>query len=292
MHYTGTIWRPPHEMYSAWIEVSQGCTYNQCKFCNLYNDIPFCISKIDNIIEDFYEISLWYPQAKRVFLIGANPFVLSFNRLKGIANIAKQYLSQLQSIGCFARVTDISLKTDKELKELRDLGYDELTIGVESGNDEALDFMKKGYTSKDIIKQCQRLDQAGIHYHFFYIIGLAGKGNAVKSAIDTAKVFNQLNPKSIIAGILTIFEDTEIFQDINWGNFEPVAEKEALFEMKTFIENCQINVQFFANNISNAVVIEGKIPKDTQKMINKIQNAMKMSKESDLIAYRKKVKHF
>lgn len=190
MHYTGTIWHPPHEKYSALIEVTKGCSHHQCRFCNLYYDISFCPSKVDDIIEDCYELSSWYPQTKRVFLIGANPFVLSFHRLKGIAIITRQYFSQLESIGCFARITDIALKTDEELKQLHDLGFDELMIGMESRNDQALDYMNKGFTSKDIIEQCQRLEKAHIQYHFFYIIGLAGRGHAYKSAMNTVRVIN------------------------------------------------------------------------------------------------------
>lgn len=80
MHYTGTLWRPPYEMYSALIQVTQGCTHDECKFCSLYDGIKFKVSPIDEVIEDMQEMITWYPQAKRVFLVGANPFVLNFNR--------------------------------------------------------------------------------------------------------------------------------------------------------------------------------------------------------------------
>lgn len=41
MHYTGTIWRPPYEADSLLLEVTAGCTHHKCKFCTLYNDLPF-----------------------------------------------------------------------------------------------------------------------------------------------------------------------------------------------------------------------------------------------------------
>lgn len=41
MHYTGTIWRPPYEAYSALVQVTAGCTHHKCKFCTLYEDVPF-----------------------------------------------------------------------------------------------------------------------------------------------------------------------------------------------------------------------------------------------------------
>ena len=39
-------------------------------------------------------------------------------------------------------------------------GYDGITIGVESGDGEALAFMDKGYAPEDIIAQTRRLDRA------------------------------------------------------------------------------------------------------------------------------------
>ena len=41
MHYTGTIWRPPYEASSLLLEATAGCTHHRCKFCTLYNDLPF-----------------------------------------------------------------------------------------------------------------------------------------------------------------------------------------------------------------------------------------------------------
>ena len=54
MHYTGTIWRPPYEAASLLLEVTAGCTHHNCKFCTLYNDLPFKfkMSPIENVEDD------------------------------------------------------------------------------------------------------------------------------------------------------------------------------------------------------------------------------------------------
>ena len=41
MHYTGTIWRPPYEADSLLLEATAGCTHHRCKFCTLYDNLPF-----------------------------------------------------------------------------------------------------------------------------------------------------------------------------------------------------------------------------------------------------------
>lgn len=175
MHYTGTIWRPPYEAASLLLEVTAGCTHHQCKFCTLYNDLPFGfrMSPMEDIESDLQEVERTgkgrnSEGIRRVFLTGANPFVLSYEKLTAIAELIHKYLPSVESIGSFARITDIAPKSEEELTRLHAMGYDGLTIGIETGDDEALRFMNKGYTSADIIEQCQRLDTAGIHYSFFY----------------------------------------------------------------------------------------------------------------------------
>ena len=139
MHYTGTIWRPPYEACSALIQVTAGCTHHKCKFCTLYEDVPFKfrMSPLSEVEADLKEISCYYRNAKRVFFTGANPFVLSFDKLKTLAGLVKKYYPKVQSIGCFARITDITPKTTEQLRELREMGYNSFTIGVEAGDEES-----------------------------------------------------------------------------------------------------------------------------------------------------------
>ena len=182
MHYTGTIWRPPYEAGSLLLEATAGCTHHKCKFCTLYNDLPFPfrMSPLEDIEEDLQEAAkrnrMWGWECRRVFLTGANPFVLKFDLLMEIAALVKRYLPSCESIGSFARITDIGLKSDEELQRLKSAGFDGLTIGMETADEESLQFMNKGYGKNDILVQCGRLEQAGISYKFFYLVGISGKG--------------------------------------------------------------------------------------------------------------------
>ena len=119
MHYTGTIWRPPYEASSLLLEVTAGCTHHKCKFCTLYNDLPFKfrMSPLEDIEADLQEaahtVKLWKNFSfERTFLTGANPFVLKFDRLMKIADLVHKYIPSSRTIGCFARVTDVTLKTE------------------------------------------------------------------------------------------------------------------------------------------------------------------------------------
>lgn len=298
MHYTGTIWRPPYEASSLLLEVTAGCTHHKCKFCTLYDDLPFNfkMSKIEDIRSDLMEASKLYKawpshSVKRVFLTGANPFVLSYEKLTEIAKQIKVFFSEYETIGSFARITDISMKTDEQLLKLKKVGYDGLTIGMETADDEALSFMNKGYTSKDIVKQCTRLDQVGITYKFFYLVGISGAGKGEKGAKVTADICNQLHPKLVGANMLTIYKNSALFQEIKDGNWTEESEIEKYKEIKVLAENLNINTEFAALGASNAVQMQGYLPRDKDKMLNVINEIIACVSEEELRNYRTHLIH-
>ena len=293
MHYTGTIWRPPYEAYSALVQVTAGCTHHKCKFCTLYEDVPFKfrMSPLSEVEEDLKEISRYYRNAKRVFFTGANPFVLSFDKLKTLAGLVKKYYPKSESIGCFARITDIKLKTTEQLKELRRLGYNSITIGVEAGDDEALSFMHKGFGTKEIIEECKRLDAAHMDYNFFYLAGIYGSGRGEVGAKNTAKVFNQVHPKIIVSSMLTIYPTSELYQEIQDGNWSEETELEKLHEMKTLIGNLNIDTYFATMGASNCVNVEGNLPKDKAKMMKWLDEVIGSVDEKELRRYRENLLH-
>lgn len=298
MHYTGTVWRPPYEASSLLLEVTAGCTHHKCKFCTLYDDIPFKfrMTPLEDIESDLKETKgkfrLWIPHnVSRTFLVGANPFVLKASRLLEIAALIKQYLPSNDTIGCFSRITDITLKTDEELVELKKAGYDGLTIGIETGDDEALAFMNKGYLSNDILIQCKRLDNVGISYNFFYLTGISGLGNGEKGAKATAEICNQLHPQIVGASMLTIYPNSELYQEIQDGNWQEEKEIEKYQELRALVENLNIPVWFAAGGASNAIPIQGTLPGDKEKVLSVLNQIIKSVDEAELRNYRKNLRH-
>ena len=307
MHYTGTIWRPPYEARSLLLEVSAGCTHHKCKFCTLYNELPFNfrMSPIKDIESDLLELqtALCDPiskitssmtgnkqfKANRVFLTGANPFVLSYDKLVEIAKHIRRYLPFIKTIGSFARITDISSKTDEQLSRLSNMGYDALTIGIETGDDNALKFMNKGYISSDIIEQCSRLDKSGIRYNFFYLAGISGEGRGELGARLTADVCNQLNPTLIGANMLTIYPDSELFSEIKNDNWHEESELEKYLEIRTLVEHLKIETCVAAMGSSNAFHFQADIPKE--KLLEFLDKIINNVSEGELMNYRKSVKH-
>lgn len=292
MHFTGQIWRPPFEASSVLLQATVGCSHDDCKFCSLYHGTKFKTAPFSEIEEDLKIVRKYQPRARRVFLTGANPFVFSYNKLVDIALLIHDYLPEVKNIGGFARITDIKAKTLAELKDLRRLGYDRISIGVESGDDITLEFMRKGYKAQDVIEQCLKLQDAGIEYNFTYLNGLAGKGNGSRNALESAKVFSQLRPFALSIVSLTIFPESDLHQEVLDGTYIESSEHERLKEMKTLIANLMMDSPFtlLANTVSNPVPLTGFLPKDRENLIWEIQTIIDTAKEVDLKQYRRRIK--
>ncbi len=298
MHYTGTIWRPPYEASSLLLEATAGCTHHRCKFCTLYNDLSFLfrMSPIEDMEADLEEARQRYSRfpkcrVKRVFLTGANPFVLTYERLMEIAGLIHNYFPEASSIGSFARVTDVTLKLDEELAALHKAGYDGLTIGMETADDEALAFMDKGYLTADILEQCGRLDRAGIRYNFFYLTGISGAGRGEEGARLTAAVCNSLHPGIVGANMLTLYPDSRLYGEMRQGNWREESETEKYREVRTLIAELKIPTIFAAMGASNAYQMWGELPEDREKLLSFLDGVIENVGEDELRRYRKSVHH-
>ena len=310
MHYTGTIWRPPYEAASLLLEVTAGCTHHSCKFCTLYSELPFKfrMSPLKDVESDLQEAQIWAadPMARlsarlqglpepggveRVFLTGANPFVLRCDRLLEIAGLIRRYLPSVRTVGCFSRITDIALKSDEELAALGRTGYDGLTVGIETGDGEALAFMNKGYAPGDILTQCRRLDEAGIGYSFFYLAGISGAGRGEAGARATAAVCNQLRPWLIGVNMLTVYPDSELSREIRRGAWRESGELEKYRETRTLLESLNIPTVFAAMGASNAFQFQGALPEEQDALLARLDEIIASGQEDRLRSYRERLPH-
>ena len=283
MHFTGRTWRPPYEAGSFIIQATAGCTHNKCSFCSLYKDECF---RMEEWREDLAELASYQPSARRIFWTGANPFAMSYEKLRERALAVYDYLPECRTMAMFASIRDIKPKKVWQLRRLRGLGINGLSIGTETGDDAALRLANKGYTAKDIIDQCRKLDEAGIEYYFVYMTGLAGKGNGYRNAVNSARVFSKVHPRFISVDSLTLFENTELYTLAKQGKFIPAAERERIEELQIFIEHLHLKVHLFANSVTNFYPAAAYLPKEKERILNELQEILDTVREEEMQEYR------
>lgn len=245
MHYNGPIVRPQTDADSIFIEVTVGCTHNKCSFCNFYEGYPFSAAPLEQIEEDLGEASRKYPKARKIWANGGNPYVLKTERLEQIGRMIKKYFPESR-VSTYARVTDLTHKSTEEMKRLKECGFEDLVVGFETGDDEALAYVNKGYTSEDILSGCRKLEEAGVDYRMIFLGGLSGKGKCVESAKKTARLLNQLHPYLMYLNSVSILPGTKLYEDRENGIFQEAGERELVLEFITLLDRMEHEIAIFA----------------------------------------------
>lgn len=195
--------------------------------------------------------------ATTIQLLSANPLALTFDKLEPILVLINKYLPKIEYIYAATRVTDIRNKSVEELKKMKDLGVREISLGVESGDDWTLDRINKGYHAEDILRQCHKLEDAGINYWMTFLNGVAGRERSHDHAVNSAKIFNQCKPMLVGTGGLTLFPGTPLLEEAQRGEFIPLSEKEMLEELKLFVENLTCDCSFITHHTISGINLSG-----------------------------------
>jgi radical SAM superfamily enzyme YgiQ (UPF0313 family) len=290
MHFSSPINRPPYEAHSAYLQITSGCsTHNKCAFCAFYQDSRFKESPIEEIRADLAELSRMNLNAKRIFLQGADPFVASYDRLMEVADLIHEYLPDIESIGGYARISNMEDKSVQQLESMVAAGYSNPYFGIESGDDVILQRMNKGYTSALITEQCGKMDAAGFSYVANFLNGLGGHGYGLKHAQDSARILNGLKPSMIYASSLTLMPGSRLFRQAQKDTFQEASEKEKLQEMMEFIRCLTTPTLFKAEHVSIAVPLAGYIPRDQGKMLEQLQQSINNTGEEQLRQFRQSI---
>lgn len=248
MHFTDTVYRNPYWPTFPLLQITQGCTHNKCKFCTMYKGVEFRMQPMEWIEADLKELAEIVPEAETIQLLSANPLALSYERLEPIMKMINAYLPNMKIIYTQGRVSDLKNKTAEELRKLKALGMREISLGVESGDDETLERINKGYHSEDILEQCHKLEEAGMAYWMTFLNGVGGRRLSQQHALNSAKIFSQCRPMLVGTGGLTLFPGTPLLAEAQRGEFDPLSEKEMLVELKTFVENLNCDCSFITHH--------------------------------------------
>ena len=257
MHFTEPVYRNPYWPTWPLLEVTRGCTHNKCKFCTMYKDVRFGVAPMEQIEADLAEIATITPHARTIQLLSANPLALSYDRMVPILEKINEHLPDIEHIYTAGRVTDLRNKTVEQLRALRELGLNEISMGTESGDDWTLDRIHKGYHAADILEQCAKLDEAGIAYWHTFLNGVAGRSHSREHAVNSARIMSQTHPMLVGTGGLTLFPGTPLLEEAERGEFDPLSEREMLEELLTFVESLTCDCIFITHHTIGGINLTG-----------------------------------
>ena len=272
--YDYPLYRPPSEANSLIFQITLGCSFNKCSFCNMYRTKEYSERPIEVIKEEIKTMSKVQPTATRIFLADGDALNVSTKNLIEILKHIKSSFRNLERISVYSMPKNLIQKTDEELRSLKKSGLDMVYLGIESGNNTILKKVTKGASREMIINSCKKAKEHGFILSCMIILGLGGKKYSDYHAIDTSNVINQVEPNYL--GALTLYMEPEIEKEFYSKfnePFQPLEDLEILNEMEKLISNTDVKeeVIFRANHASNVYSVGGTLPQEKEKIIEKIR---------------------
>ena len=161
--YTEPVFRPPSEWKSLILQVTNGCSWNRCTFCDMYTSETkkFRPKKIELIEEEIQKVKASGLPVQRVFLADGDAMMLPFNRLKEILTLIREYFGNVR-VSSYCLPRNLKNKTITQLAELKELGLKIMYVGCESGDDKVLELVAKGETYLSSLEALQKIKSAGL----------------------------------------------------------------------------------------------------------------------------------
>lgn len=274
MRYYGSVYRPPSEAYSLIVQVTYGCSHNTCAFCSMYKEKRFALRPLEEVLEDFHIARQTYRNVDKVFLADGDALVRKASELYTILDTIRELFPECQRVTSYASPASIRIRTDEELRTLREKGLTMVYMGLESGSDEVLKRMRKGHPAVEIIEMGQKVRRNGIALSVTAITGLGGPDLLEQHAVETARAFNAMNPEYI--GMLTLMVEpgTPLYDWVRDGSFHLLTQPQVLEETRLLVEHLDSPGSVFRmNHASNYLVLKGTLNGDQQAMLRTIDAA-------------------
>jgi len=238
--------------------------------------------------DQFRHVAAWlYFGGKTVFLQDADSLIMKTDDLVEVLRYLRERFPGIERITSYCRSRTAAHKSVEDLRRIREAGLVRIHVGLESGCDEVLRFIRKGATAEEHIKGGKRIVEAGISLCEYVMPGLGGSRWSREHAAETARVLNEINPDHIRLRTLSVRRGTPLHEAMTAGEFVPVGDEEILKEIRLFIE-CLDGIQsrIVSDHILNLLEeLEGKLPEEKEKMLGIIDRYFALS-ETDRLVFR------
>jgi len=283
IHYNEPLFRPPSEARSLIIQITLGCSWNKCSFCEMYTSKQFTARKEEDVFKDIDSFIPYADQVRRIFLADGDPLVLSTTRLLRILTKLKTTFPKLNRISTYASPSNLARKTDTELKELYEAGLTLLYVGIESGDSQVLECIQKGETFETTIEGLNKSKSVGMKSSVMIINGVGGQELTHQHAVNSATVLNETQPKYASTLVLTAHKGLDHYKSRYKGNFIELTQPELFTEMRTFMEKLELNETIFrSDHASNNLILKGILGRDKHVFLDKIELAINQPDAANL----------
>ncbi len=283
LEYIQPLYRPPSEARSLILQITNGCSYNQCTFCHMYRDPQkkFRVKPEAEVLAEIQRCSAY--SVDRIFLADGDAMTLSFRRLHTILTAIQHSMPDVRRVSAYCLPRNLKNKTVQELAELKALGLGLVYVGIESGDNEVLSRVRKGEDYASTLEALNKLKAAGIKVSAMVLNGLGGKQLTHQHAINSARLVSAAQPEYVSTLVLMLPQGDALIQEGYEDGFQALNQRELLEESLVFLEHLQLEKTIFrSDHASNYLVLKGVLGRDKPRLIEQVQQALNASAEAPL----------
>ena len=269
--YEEPVFRPPSEARSLILQITIGCSQNQCRFCGMYKMKQFRLRPVADIAAEIEIIPESHRmQYQRIFLADGDALAYPQAGLVEILDLLQLKFINLNRVGIYASPKSLTMKSVEDLEQLKFRKLRILYLGLESGDAPTLKLTNKGYSPEQILELCQNAKRAGIKLSITAILGLAGQQRSHEHAKATANWISQLSPQYF--SLLTMFRR---HNDAYFELIEPLTNGEIIEEALLIVQHLHPHKTILrSNHVSNILNLAGSYPKDRERIIIETEAAL------------------
>jgi len=283
--YDEPLFRPPSEARSLILQVTLGCSWNRCAFCEMYKTKRYTVRDEEEVMTEIKRLASYTPQVRKVFLADGNAMALPTRRLMKILETVRESFPGVGRVSSYALPKDVLAKTPEELKMLREAGLQLLYVGIESGDDDVLKMINKGETAESTVNGLLKAQDAGMNCSVMIINGLAGQEYSRQHAANSAKIINQIQPRYLSTLVLMLPRGIESYARLFKGQYIHMATPNLLKELEMFIEQLELNRSIYrSDHASNVLPLKGTLPRDKEKLTAMLRSASSNRELLNLLA--------
>jgi coproporphyrinogen III oxidase-like Fe-S oxidoreductase len=274
--YDYPLFRPPAEADNLILQITYGCSYNRCSFCSMYKDKKYQVVDLEKVYIQIDKLSKYYPDTIKIFLADGDAFGVQTEHLLSILKYLKKSFPKLRRVSSYASAVNILSKSKEQLDSLYENGLTLIYYGIETGDDELLKKIDKGIDSKDIIISLNMAIESKIKISATVILGLGGVEYSEQHIKNSANIINQTKINYLSTLQLGLEEDQKRIFYKSFDNFTHLDDTQILQEQKTFLSliNPKNKIIFRSNHASNALHLEGNLPKDKDRLITQLEQTL------------------
>jgi radical SAM superfamily enzyme YgiQ (UPF0313 family) len=275
--YVEPVFRPPSEAYSLILQVTIGCSWNQCTFCEMYTQPQkrFRFKSIEKIELELSAIARSGAPVRRIFLADGDAMTLSFRRLQQIMASINRHLPGVQRVSSYCLPRNLKNKTVEELAELNDMGLSLFYVGCESGDNLVLERVHKGETFDTSLAALKKIKAAGAKSSVMILNGMGGRRYSEQHALNSARLMNAAQPEYLSTLVVSFPKGLERYQQGFGGDFEPLDQHGLFQEMYWLLNELDLERTVFrSDHASNYLVLKGTLGKDKPRLLKIVRSAL------------------